>query len=64
MKSKLIKQSYTPRTCGAICEQLEFDFGPEFTTALSKTKVETNAHEIQLKGRINTTVSKKAEGNY
>jgi hypothetical protein len=58
------KCSYTPRTCGAICEQFEFDFGPEFTKALSKTKAETNAHEIQLKGRINKAVSQKAEGNY
>jgi hypothetical protein len=23
--------SYTPRTCGALPVQLEFDFGPEFT---------------------------------
>lgn len=53
------KCSYTPRTCGALYCQLEFDFGPEFIKAASKTEAETNAHETKPEHRNNDAVSKK-----
>jgi hypothetical protein len=53
------KCSYTPRTFGAFPEQLEFDFGPEFTMAASKTEAEINAHETKPEHRNNYAVSKK-----
>lgn len=51
---------YTPRTCGALHEQLEFDFNHGFTKADNEPKVETNTTEIKLRGHNNKPVSKKA----
>lgn len=54
---------YTPRTFGALHEQLEFDFGPEFTEVDSETIVETNSKGVKHGGRNYNAVSKKAEGD-
>ncbi len=35
--------SYTPCTCGAFGEQLEFDFGPEFSSPANELCSDTNS---------------------
>jgi hypothetical protein len=50
---------YTPRTCGALSAQLEFDFGPEFKGAVSENEVATTTYKNQPETRGNKTVSLK-----
>jgi hypothetical protein len=50
---------YTPRTCGAFCEQLEYDYGPEFTIAVSENKNETTTHKDKPKTQGYEAVSLK-----
>jgi hypothetical protein len=51
--------SYTPRTCGAFREQLEFDYGPEFTSAVSENEVETTTNKNKPKTQGYEAVSLK-----
>jgi hypothetical protein len=53
------KLSYTPRTCGAFPEQLEFDFGPEFSRAVSENEVETTTNKNKPKTQGYEAVSLK-----
>jgi hypothetical protein len=62
MKSKSKELTYTPRTFGALHEQLEFDFGPEFIGVPTKTTTETNSKGKQLRSHNNKVVSKKTGG--
>lgn len=42
-KKAIEEMSYTPCTCGAFGEQLEFDFGPEFSNPASELCSDTNS---------------------
>lgn len=41
------KATYTPRTCGAFGEQLEFDFGLEFSSSENELRNDTNSTSRQ-----------------
>jgi hypothetical protein len=57
--AQTVKTTDTPRTCGAFCEQLEYDYGPEFTIAVSENKNETTTHKDKPKTQGYEAVSLK-----
>jgi hypothetical protein len=59
--SRTTKDTYTPRTFGALTVQLEFDFGPDFARAQGESDTETKSLKEQLANRKNKAVSLKTE---